>query len=121
MEYGFLLLVLAGVGAFFMAFNNGANDVANSFASAVGAKAISMQQAVLIAGLMNLLGAVLIGGNVSAKLVVGVVNPVEFGSASAYVLAMFSVLLAAGTFVLLSTFASLPVSSSHSIVARSSA
>ncbi len=116
MEYGFLLLVLAGVGAFFMAFNNGANDVANSFASAVGAKAISMQQAVLIAGLMNLLGAVLIGGNVSAKLVVGVVNPVEFGSPGAYVLAMFSVLLAAGTFVLLSTFASLPVSSSHSIV-----
>ncbi|HJK96629.1 MAG TPA: anion permease [Polyangiaceae bacterium LLY-WYZ-14_1] len=116
MEHGLLLLVLAGAGAFFMAFNNGANDVANSFASAVGARAISMQQAVLIAGMMNLLGAVLIGGNVSAKLVTGVLNPHEFADPTSYVVAMFSVLVAAGCFVLLSTLASIPVSSSHSIV-----
>ncbi len=116
MEYGYLLLGLAALGAVFMAFNNGANDVANSFASAVGAKAISMKQAVLIAGLMNLIGAVLIGGNVSAKLITGVLNPSEFGDTNAYVVAMFSVLLAAGTFVLLSTLTKVPVSSSHAIV-----
>jgi PiT family inorganic phosphate transporter len=115
-EHGFLLLVLAGAGALFMAFNNGANDVANSFASAVGAKAISMKQAVLIAGLMNLLGAVLIGGNVSAKLITGILNPDQFGQTNTYVLAMFSVLLAAGGFVLISTMTRLPVSSSHAIV-----
>lgn len=116
MENGTVLLVLAAAGAFFMAFNNGANDVANSFASAVGAKAVSMKQAVLIAGLMNLLGAVLIGGNVSAKLITGVLNPAAFGDTKLYVLAMFSVLLAAGTFVLLSTLTKVPVSSSHAIV-----
>lgn len=107
---------LAAFGAVFMAFNNGANDVANSFASAVGAKAITMRQAVLIAGLMNLLGAVLIGGTVSANLITGVLNPERFASRESYVLAMFSVLLAAGTFVLLSTWFKLPVSSSHAIV-----
>lgn len=116
MEHGIPLLALAALGAFFMAFNNGANDVANSFASAVGAKAVTMKQAVLIAGLMNLLGAVLIGGNVSAKLITGVVNPGEFASVQLYVIAMFSVLLAAGTFVLLSTLTKVPVSSSHAIV-----
>lgn len=116
MDYGIWLLVLAAAGALFMAFNNGANDVANSFASAVGAEAISMRQAVLIAGLMNLLGAVLIGGNVSAKLITGVLNPSEFSSAEVYVVAMFAVLLAAGSFVLASTLARVPVSSSHSIV-----
>ncbi|MGF1469816.1 MAG: inorganic phosphate transporter [Sandaracinaceae bacterium] len=118
----YLLLGLAALGALFMAFNNGANDVANSFASAVGAKAISMRQAVLIAGLMNLIGAVLIGGNVSAKLITGVLNPDQFldaagePDATTYLVAMFSVLVAAGTFVLLSTLTKLPVSSSHSIV-----
>lgn len=116
MEYGYALLGLSALGAVFMAFNNGANDVANSFASAVGAKAISMKQAVLIAGLMNLIGAVLIGGNVSAQLITGVLNPNEFGSINAYVVAMFSVLLAAGSFVLVSTLTSVPVSSSHAIV-----
>jgi PiT family inorganic phosphate transporter len=111
-----LILVLAALGALFMAFNNGANDVANSFASAVGAKAISMRQAVLIAGLMNLVGAVMIGGHVSAKLVTGVLNPSEFSDAVTYTVAMFSVLVAAGAFVLISTLTGLPVSSSHSIV-----
>lgn len=115
-EVGVGLLVLAALGAVFMAFNNGANDVANSFASAVGAKAINMKQAVLIAGLMNLLGAVLIGGNVSAKLITGVLNPERFHSPRLYVLAMFSVLLAAGSFVLISTLTKVPVSSSHAIV-----
>lgn len=116
MEHGLLLLVLAGCGAAFMAFNNGANDVANSFASAVGAKAISMKQAVMIAGLMNLVGAILIGGNVSEKLITGILNPEEFGDAQNYVVAMFSVLFAAGAFVLVSSLTHLPVSSSHAIV-----
>ncbi|MGF1511839.1 MAG: inorganic phosphate transporter [Myxococcota bacterium] len=111
-----LILILAALGALFMAFNNGANDVANSFASAVGAKAITMRQAVLIAGLMNLLGAVMIGGHVSAKLVTGVLNPSEFSDPVVYTVAMFSVLVAAGLFVLISTLTGLPVSSSHSIV-----
>jgi len=111
-----LLLFLAGIAAFFMAFNNGANDVANSFASAVGAGAISIKQAVIIAGFMNLLGALLLGGVVSSKLVTGVVKPEEFGEPGLYLVAMFSALLGAGLFVLLSTFKGLPVSSSHSIV-----
>lgn len=41
-----------------MAFNLGANDVANAMASAVGAKAITVRQAVLIAGTLNFIGAV---------------------------------------------------------------
>ncbi len=116
MEFGTILLIMAALGAFFMAFNNGANDVANSFASAVGAKAISMKQAVLIAGIMNLLGAVMLGGYVSSKLITGVVDPAQFGDPKAYMLAMFAVLIAAGVFVLTATLFSMPVSSSHSIV-----
>jgi len=116
MEFGTILLIMAALGAFFMAFNNGANDVANSFASAVGAKAISMKQAVLIAGIMNLLGAVVLGGYVSSKLITGVVDPAQFAASKEYMLAMFAVLIAAGVCVLAATLFSMPVSSSHSIV-----
>lgn len=52
----------------------------------------------------------------SAKLITGVLNPDCFADKGDYCLAMFSVLLAAGTFVLLATLTSLPVSSSHAIV-----
>lgn len=111
-----VLLAIAGLCAFFMAFANGANDVANSFASAVGARAVTIRQAVVIAGLMNLFGALLLGGAVSTKLVTEVVQPQNFGSNQSYLMANFAALLGAGFFVLLSTFRGLPVSSSHSIV-----
>lgn len=111
-EHGVLFLIIAAVAAFFMAFNN----VANSFASAVGSKAIAVKQALLIAALLNMLGAVLLGGHVATKLVEGVINPAMFPEPTEYIAAMFAVLLAAGTFVLVSTLTGLPVSSSHSIV-----
>lgn len=110
------LLVLAGLIGFVVAFNNGANDVANAFASAVGSKAISIEQAVVIAGVMNLAGAVLLGGIVSSTLITGVVDPGEFGSPGAFLAAMFAVMVATSAFVLAATFFGLPVSSSHAIV-----
>ena len=110
------LLAIAGALGFFMAFNNGANDVANAFASAVGAKAITMEQAVIIAGVMNLLGAVLLGGIVSSTLITEVISPDQFEGPLTFVAAMFAVLLASGSFVLASSWFGLPVSSSHAIV-----
>jgi phosphate/sulfate permease len=115
-EYGYLLIACAACGAFFMAFNNGANDVANAFASAVGSKALTIQRAILIASLVVFAGAVLLGGRVATKLIEGVVNPHLFPDPTHYVAAMLSVLLAAGVFVLFSTLTGMPVSSSHAIV-----
>ena len=48
-----LILIAGYVIGFYMAWNIGANDVANSMASAVGAKAITIRQAVFIAGILN--------------------------------------------------------------------
>jgi len=115
-EYGNLIILLASIGAFFMAFNNGANDVANAFASAVGSKAITMRFALIMASLVTFIGALALGGTVAAKLITGVVSPTEFPDPSTYIVAMIVVLLAAGTFVFISTLTGLPVSSSHSIV-----
>lgn len=116
MEHEMIFIVLACLGAFFMAFNNGANDVANSFAPTVGSGAISLKQAILIAGILNFVGAVLLGSHVATTLIEGVIHPDMFSDDVEYVLAMFSVLLAAGCFVLASTLFQMPVSSTQAIV-----
>ncbi|WP_031481607.1 inorganic phosphate transporter [Maridesulfovibrio frigidus] len=109
----FYLSLFAG---FMMAFNLGANDVANSMASAVGAKAISIKQAVFIAGTLNFAGAVFLGSQVTATVSKGIINASVIGDPKIVMIGMFSALLAAGLWVLISTLTALPVSSTHSIV-----
>jgi PiT family inorganic phosphate transporter len=103
-------------GGFLMAFNLGANDVANSMASAVGAKAISVRQAVFIAGILNFAGAVFLGSHVTATVSKGIINPSQITDPKLIMIGMFSALLAAGIWVLIATLTALPVSSTHSIV-----
>lgn len=110
------ILILAAIGAIFVAFNNGANDVANAFASAVGAKALKIKHALLIAAILNFLGAILLGANVSKTLIDGVVNISCFHDKNAYIAGMLACMVATGSFVFLSTRTGLPVSSTHSIV-----
>ena len=47
----YTILILAAVVGFFMAFGIGANDVANSMGTAVGSKAITLKQAIIIAAI----------------------------------------------------------------------
>lgn len=108
----FYLSLFAG---FMMAFNLGANDVANSMASAVGAKAITVRQAVFIAGILNFTGAVFLGSHVTATVSKGIINP-EAIDPTVMMVGMFAALLAAAAWVLIATLTSLPVSSTHSIV-----
>ena len=56
----YYILIIGYIFGFYMAWNIGANDVANSMASAVGARAITIRQAVFIAGILNVIGAVFI-------------------------------------------------------------
>lgn len=64
----FILIILAVFAGLYMAWNIGANDVANSMATAVGAKAITLRQAVIIAAVLNFLGAVFLGSDVKHTL-----------------------------------------------------
>lgn len=116
MEHTTIILVLACIGAFFMAFNNGANDVANAFASAVGSKAITVKQALIIAAILNFVGAILLGSQVTKMLIESALSESLTINPQQYVLGMIASLLASGIFVLLSTLTGMPVSSTHAIV-----
>jgi len=99
-----------------MAWNIGANDVANSMASAVGAKAITIRQAVFIAGILNVVGAVFIGSHVTNTIRKGIVSTDILSDPQVALIGALAALLAAALWVSFATWKSLPVSTTHSIV-----
>jgi PiT family inorganic phosphate transporter len=113
--YDLFFYLSLGAG-FLMAFNLGANDVANSMASAVGARAITVRQAVFIASILNFIGAVFMGSHVTATVSKGIINASAISDPKLVMIGMFAALLAAAVWVLIATLTSLPVSSTHSIV-----
>ena len=93
-----------------MAWNIGANDVANSMASAVGAKAITIRQAIFIAGILNVLGATFIGTHVTNTIRKGIVSTEVLTDPNLALIGALSALLAAALWVSFATWKSLPVS-----------
>jgi len=116
MSANYIILITGYVFGFYMAWNIGANDVANSMASAVGAKAITIRQALFIAGILNILGAVFIGSHVTDTIRKGIVSTEILTDPQVAIHGALSALLAAALWVSFATWKSLPVSTTHSIV-----
>ncbi len=112
----FQILVLAFVAGLYMAWNIGANDAANGMASAVGARAITMKQAVCIAAVLDFLGATFIGSHVCDTIRKGIVDPFFLQDPHTVSLGLLAALVSASLWVFLSTWRQLPVSTTHSIV-----
>ncbi|MEE4263257.1 MAG: anion permease [Desulfobacteraceae bacterium] len=112
----YYVLIIGYIFGFYMAWNIGANDVANSMASAVGAKAITIRQAIFIAGILNIVGAVFIGSHVTQTIRKGIVSTDILSDPHLALIGALSALLAAALWVSFATWKSLPVSTTHSIV-----
>jgi len=119
-----ILAVIALLGLY-MAWNIGANDVANSMADAVGSKALSIRQAVIAAGICEFSGAVLVGSHVTDTVRKGIVDPATIASlpnlqhgeaAALLIIGMSAALLAAAFWLHFATWTGMPVSTTHSIV-----
>jgi PiT family inorganic phosphate transporter len=116
-EYGTILLALAIIFGFFMAWGVGANDVANAMGTSVGAKAITIKQAIVIAMIFEFAGAYLAGGEVTSTIRKGIIDPELLGDQpELLVYGMMSALLAAGIWLFIATTFGWPVSTTHSIV-----
>jgi PiT family inorganic phosphate transporter len=116
MPQEFYVLILGYIVGFYMAWNIGANDVANSMAPVVGAKAITIRQAVFIAVILNILGAVFIGSHVTNTIRKGIVSTDILTDPHQVLIGALSAMLAASLWVNFATWKSLPVSTTHSIV-----
>jgi inorganic phosphate transporter, PiT family len=111
-ELVFTLLIAA-----YLAFNLGANDVANSMGTSVGSGAVSLKKALVIAGVLEFTGAVLFGKEVSGTLATKIANPAVFqGHPELLALGMLVVLISGSLWLQIATFKNLPVASSHAIV-----
>ncbi len=110
------ILITGYIFGFYMAWNIGANDVANAMAPAVGAKAITIRQAIFLAGILNILGAVFIGSHVTNTIRKGIVSTEILTDPHVALIGALSALLAAALWVSFATWKSLPVSTTHSIV-----
>lgn len=101
----------------FMAFNIGGNDVANSFGTSVGAGTLTLKQALVVAAVFEVSGAVLAGGAVTDTVKSGIVDldmihlqPNQFAAI------MMASLVGAALWLLLATRMGWPVSTTHSII-----
>ena len=72
------LIIITLLIGFYLLWNMGANDVANSMGTSIGSGAISMRQALVIAAVLEFSGAFLLGSNVSETLQNGIIDPVAF-------------------------------------------
>ncbi|MEZ0121376.1 MAG: inorganic phosphate transporter [Candidatus Reddybacter sp.] len=116
-EHGYLLLSLACVFGFFMAWGIGANDVANAMGTSVGSRALTVKQAIMIAMLFEFLGAYLAGGEVTATIRKGIIDTASVADQpELLVFGMLAALLAAGTWLLIASIKGWPVSTTHTIV-----
>lgn len=116
-EHGFLLLTLACLFGFFMAWGIGANDVANAMGTSVGSRALTVKQAIMIAIVFEFLGAYLAGGEVTSTIRKGIIDPAALTDRpELLVFGMLAALLAAGTWLLIASLKGWPVSTTHSIV-----
>jgi inorganic phosphate transporter, PiT family len=112
-----VIFLLATFFMILMAFNIGGNDVVNSFGTSVGAKTLTLKQALIVAAIFEVSGAMIAGGEVTKTIRKGIVNLGELSvSPQDFIFIMMSALFAAALWLLVATRKSWPVSTTHSII-----
>ncbi|MFW5924689.1 MAG: inorganic phosphate transporter [Myxococcota bacterium] len=112
-----VVLAVATVTGLYMAWNIGANDVANAMGTSVGSGALTIRRAIIVAAIFEFGGALLVGGTVTDTIRKGIVDVESFGpDPMVLAVGMTSCLLAAALWLNLASFMGWPVSTTHSIV-----
>lgn len=113
----FLIQIATLILGFYMAWNIGANDVANAMGTSVGSKALSLKKAVLLAAVLEFSGAFFAGSSVSETIQRRIVEPTIFqADPITFALGMMGALLATSLLLQLASYLKLPISTTHAIV-----
>ncbi len=117
-----VLIGLALVVCAYMAWNIGANDVANAMGTSVGSRALTLKQAVIIAAVFEFAGAFFAGDAVTDTVRKGILS-VDFADpmvdevfSTDIALGFIAAMMAAATWLTIATRYGLPVSTTHSII-----
>lgn len=117
MDTNTVILAIAAAAGLYMAWNIGANDVANAMGTSVGSGALTIKRAIIVAAIFEFGGAMLVGGTVTTTIRKGIVDVGAFeGDPLAIAIGMTCCLLAAAIWLNIATYAGWPVSTTHSIV-----
>ncbi|RBR19860.1 uncharacterized protein FIESC28_05466 [Fusarium coffeatum] len=115
-QYDYLFAV-GTIFAFLDAWNIGANDVANSWASSVSSRSLSYLQAMLGASVMEFTGALGVGGRVADTIRTKIVDVEAFNDSPALLmLGMVCAVIASASYLTMATRLGFPVSTTHSIL-----
>ncbi|GAQ85424.1 phosphate transporter [Klebsormidium nitens] len=111
------IFVIATIFSFICAFGIGANDLANSFATSVGSKALTMPQALLVAAVCEFLGALLLGAGVTDTIRSKIANVSLFtNTPDLLMMGMLAVMITAAFWDNFACHLELPVSTTHTTV-----
>jgi phosphate/sulfate permease len=112
-----MLLALALLFGFYMAWSVGANDVANAMGTSVGSGALTLKRAVILAAILEFSGAFFVGSHVSETVRKGIIDTQSFTNQPmllAY--GMLAAMLAAAAWLQFASYYGWPISTTHSIV-----
>ncbi|GAA6009004.1 inorganic phosphate transporter [Rhodotorula paludigena] len=111
------LMAIGTMFALLDAYNIGANDVANSFATSVASKSLTMPQAALGASVMEFAGAVSVGARTADTIKSGIIKASAFqGNPGVQMLAFVCAIVTSSIWLMICTALSWPVSTTYSIV-----
>ncbi|XP_007957592.1 sodium-dependent phosphate transporter 1 [Orycteropus afer afer] len=111
------MLTLGFIIAFVLAFSVGANDVANSFGTAVGSGVVTLKQACILASIFETVGSVLLGAKVSETIRKGLIDVEMYSSTQQLLMAgSVSAMFGSAVWQLVASFLKLPISGTHCIV-----
>ncbi len=116
MDQATIFITLAVIFGLYMTWGIGANDVANAMGTSVGAGAISVRNAILIAAIFEFLGAVVAGGHVTGTIRKDIIDASQVPTPEILILGMLAALLAAGVWLMVASNFGWPVSTTHTIV-----
>ncbi|PKX90148.1 inorganic phosphate transporter [Aspergillus novofumigatus IBT 16806] len=111
------ILALTSITFVFSAFGNGANDVANSYATSVAARTLSMWQVGILAACTEFIGAVALGARVTSTIKSGIISIDRFeNQPGPLMLAMGCAEMGNAAWLMLATGMGWPVSTTQTIV-----